>query len=98
MFVLASVCLSAQTMNVPKVNSKFGKPTKEEMLMSVYEPDTTAAVVCLYKETEIYYEDLVNFYLGSYCSEVDADYYAIITMEDARDMQADLMSKYSLVE
>ena len=58
MLVLGSVCLSAQTMNVPKVNPKFGKPTKEEMEMSVYEPDTTAAAVCLYKETEIYYEDL----------------------------------------
>ena len=58
MLVLGSVCLFAQTMNVPKVNPKFGKPTKEEMEMSVYEPDTTAAAVCLYKETEIYYEDL----------------------------------------
>ena len=28
--------------------------TKEEMEMSVYVPDTTAAAVCLYKETEIY--------------------------------------------
>ena len=58
MLILGSVCLSAQTMNVPKVNSKFGKPTKEEMLMSVYEPDTTAAVVCLYKETKVTYYDI----------------------------------------
>ena len=58
MFVLVSVCLSAQTMNVPRVNPKFGKPTKEEMLMSVYEPDSTAAVVCLYKETKVTYFDI----------------------------------------
>jgi hypothetical protein len=58
MFVLVSVCLSAQTMNVPIVNPKFGKPTKEEMLMSVYEPDSTAAVVCLYKETKVTYFDI----------------------------------------
>ena len=52
----------------------------------------------LIEAEEIYYEDLVDFYLGSYCSEVDADYYAIITMEDAHDMQEDLMSKYISVE
>ena len=62
MLVLGSVCLSAQTINVPKVNPKFGKPTKEEMEMSVYEPDTTAAAVCLYKETEIYANVSIPFY------------------------------------
>lgn len=56
--VLECVCLFAQSVNIPKVNSKFGNPTKEEMLMTVYEPDTTAAAVCLYKETEVYYEHL----------------------------------------
>lgn len=55
-FVLGSICLFAQTINVPKVNPKFGKPTKEEMEMTIYEPDTTAVAVCLYKETLIDYE------------------------------------------
>ena len=56
LFILGSISLFAQVVNVPRVNSKFGKPTKEEMEMLVYEPDTTAAAVCLYKETLIDYE------------------------------------------
>ena len=53
LFVLAltgSLSLSAQT--IP-VNTKFGEVSKAELEMTVYEPDTSAVALILYRDTEI---------------------------------------------
>lgn len=41
-----------------KENPKFGKPTNEEMAMSVYAPDTSAAAVVLYESRDVRYDYL----------------------------------------
>lgn len=38
-----------------KENPKFGKPTQEEMTMTTYAPDTSAAAVVLYASREVSY-------------------------------------------
>ena len=55
---IASGVLGQET-TTPEVNTKFGKPSDEELKMTVYEPDTTAAAVVLCKKTNVFY-DVVN--------------------------------------
>lgn len=57
--VLLLICihtLSAQTPETLSPNGKFGKPTPEELSMTVYSPDSSAAAVVLYKQTVVGYE------------------------------------------
>lgn len=39
-----------QEISVPEVNTKFGKPSDEELKMTTYAPDTTATAVVLCKK------------------------------------------------
>lgn len=53
--LLAAVCITAIAFAQKKDNFKFGKPSMEEMTMSVYEADPDAEAVILYENTEISY-------------------------------------------
>lgn len=46
-FVIAALCLAIKAQAL-EVNTNFGKPTMEEMEMTVYEPDQDASAVVLY--------------------------------------------------
>ena len=48
------------------VNMKFGKPTKEEMQMTVYEADPNAEAVVLYRQTDVEYTVQTISYLVDY--------------------------------
>lgn len=52
---LCSVWMVAQTTNI-EPNKRFGKPSEEEMNLSVYTPDTTATAVILYKMTKAHFD------------------------------------------
>ncbi len=48
------------------VNMKFGKPTKEEMLMAVYEAEPDAEAVVLYRQTNVEYTVQPTSFLVDY--------------------------------
>ena len=54
------------TADAADVNMKFGKPTKEEMQMAVYEADPNAEAVVLCRLTNVEYTVQMNSYLVDY--------------------------------
>lgn len=54
LLTLCTVCMSAQQLQTP--NTKFGKPTNEELTMSTYTRDTSATAVVLCQLTSIKYD------------------------------------------
>ncbi len=65
---IASGVLGQET-TPPEVNTKFGKPSNEELKMTVYEPDTTAAAVVLCKKTNVFYDVINNDFRINYIYE-----------------------------
>lgn len=65
---IASGVLGQET-TTPEVNTKFGKPSNEELKMTVYEPDTTAAAVVLCKKTNVFYDVVNNDFRINYIYE-----------------------------
>ena len=65
---IASGVLGQET-TTPEVNTKFGKPSDEELKMTVYEPDTTAAAVVLCKKTNVFYDVINNDFRINYIYE-----------------------------
>ena len=61
-FTVACLTASAQL----PINTKFGKPTKEEMEMTVYPADSTAEAVVLCRLTTVNYSVQTNGYLVDY--------------------------------
>lgn len=61
-FLISVLTVSAQE----NVNMKFGKPTKEEMEMTVYNPDPDADAVVLCRLTNVEYTVQINGYLVDY--------------------------------
>ena len=47
-FLCLPVAFSQQAEAVIKPDLKYGKPSKEELLLSAYTPDTTATAICLF--------------------------------------------------
>lgn len=64
LFVL--LALPFATANAADVNMKFGKPTQEEMKMTVYEPDSAADAVVLCRLTDVEYTVQLSGYLVDY--------------------------------
>ena len=62
LLLLAGLNVAAQQ----PVNTKFGKPTKEEMEMTVYDADPNAEAVVLYRQTNVEYTVQTNSYLVDY--------------------------------
>ena len=60
------VAVSAQG----QVNMKFGKPTKEELQMTVYEPEPDAEAVVLCRLTDVEYTVQMTSYLVDYHEKV----------------------------
>ena len=52
------------------VNMKFGKPTDEEMNMTVYDADSTAEAVVLCRLTDVSYTIQFNGYLVDYREKI----------------------------
>ncbi len=48
---------------------KLGKPSKEELSMTVYQPDTTASALVLYKNTELQYDYVKSGFRVNYYNE-----------------------------
>ena len=46
------LCSAAQSV---EPNTKWGKPTAEELSMTVYAPDTSANAVVLYRSADVFY-------------------------------------------
>ncbi len=55
LIVLAAFCCISAVADNKKVNTKFGKPTKQELEMTIYEPDPEAEAVILSKLGEAIY-------------------------------------------
>ena len=53
-----------------QVNMKFGKPTKEELQMTVYEPEPEAEAVVLCRLTDVEYTVQMTSYLVDYHEKV----------------------------
>lgn len=65
--LFSAVQLSAQVEMNLTPNPKFGKPTSEELTMTTYAPDSTAAAVVLYNQTRLVYEwGIESFRLVTY--------------------------------
>ena len=62
LFLMSALTVSAQQ----NVNMKFGKPTKEEMEMTVYSPDPDAEAVVLCRLTDVEYTVQTNSFLVDY--------------------------------
>ena len=62
LFLMSALTVSAQD----NVNMKFGKPTKEEMEMTVYSPDPDAEAVVLCRLTDVEYTVQTSSYLVDY--------------------------------
>ena len=61
-----SLFLSAQATGTLTLNKKLGKPTPEELSMSVYAPDSSAEAVVLYNETTVDYNWALNDFRLNY--------------------------------
>lgn len=56
LLALLACCIRISAQQAPLVpNSKFGKPTPEELSMTTYAPDSSATAVILYNETYVRY-------------------------------------------
>lgn len=55
LFLCISYVLAQQSDPVLKPNLKYGKPTKEELSLITYAPDTTATAVCLLHQGKTYF-------------------------------------------
>ena len=62
LFLMTGLSVSAQQ----NVNTKFGKPTKEEMEMTVYSPDPNAEAVVLCRLTDVEYTVQTSSFLVDY--------------------------------
>ncbi|MBR4730631.1 MAG: hypothetical protein IK075_10295 [Prevotella sp.] len=62
LFLMSALTVSAQQ----NVNMKFGKPTKEEMEMTVYSPDPDAEAVVLCRLTDVEYTVQTSSFLVDY--------------------------------
>ena len=62
LFLMTGLSISAQQ----NVNMKFGKPTKEEMEMTVYSPDPDAEAVVLCRLTDVEYTVQTSSFLVDY--------------------------------
>ena len=62
LFLLACTWLTAIAQE--DVNMKFGKPTKEEMQMTIYTPDPQADAVVLCRLTDVEYTVQRNSFLA----------------------------------
>ncbi len=60
------MCPSAIVMAQDEVNMKFGKPTKTELQMSVYEPEPEASAVVLCRLTDVEYTVQTSSFLVDY--------------------------------
>ena len=58
-----------QEISVPEVNTKFGKPSDEELKMTTYAPDTTATAVVLCKKTGAFYDFVADDFRLNYSYE-----------------------------
>lgn len=68
-FVLCFFAKGWAAQSVADSNLKYGKPTDEELSMTVYAPDSSAVAVVLYKKTEAYYEFIANNFRINYAHE-----------------------------
>ena len=62
--LLASICLTAAAQD--NVNTKFGKPTQQEMAMTTYAAEPNAEAVMLCRLTDVAYTIQTNGYLVDY--------------------------------
>lgn len=58
--LLLMLSISPSLLKAQSPNTKFGKPTDEELNMSVYAPDESAEAVVLYKSTKVWYAYIVD--------------------------------------
>lgn len=58
-----------QDITVPEINTKFGKPTDEELKMTTYAPDTAAVAAVLCKKADAYYDILTGDFRINYAYE-----------------------------
>lgn len=58
-----------QEVPVPEVNTKFGKPSEEELKMTTYAPDTTAAAAVLCNRTDAFYDIVASDFRINYSYE-----------------------------
>ena len=56
------ISISIATMNAQEYGVKFGKVSKEDLSLNVYEADTTAEAVILYEEGMLKYDLLKDGY------------------------------------
>ena len=69
-FITLFACLWQTAAAQDQVNMKFGKPTKEEMQMTVYEPEPEADAVVLCRLTDVNYTIQTNGYLVDYLEKI----------------------------
>ena len=70
MTIVVGVMTALTGMAQQTVNKKFGKPTKEEMQMTVYEADSAAEAVVLCRLTKVEYTIQPRDYLVDYHEKV----------------------------
>lgn len=58
-----------QELTAPEVNTKFGKPTDEELKMTTYAPDTAAVAAVLCKKADAFYDILSGDFRITYTYE-----------------------------
>lgn len=58
-----------QEVSVPEVNTKFGKPTDEELKMTTYAPDTAAVAAVLCKKADAFYDIVAGDFRITYTYE-----------------------------
>lgn len=70
--LLLSLCSTLLLANEKPIspNLKFGKPTLEELNMTTYAPDSSAAAVVLYKKTDVSYRIIANDFQIIYVHKV----------------------------
>ena len=64
LIIMATSCLTMSAQG--DVNLKFGKPTQQELQMTVYEPDPEADAVVLCRLSDVNYTVQRNSYLVDY--------------------------------
>lgn len=73
-FIFLLACFMAgqiygQEASIPEINTKFGKPSDEELKMVAYAPDTTAIAVVLCKKTDAFYDFVASDFRLTYTYE-----------------------------
>lgn len=70
MLMVLGVMVATSAAAQQVVNTKFGKPTDEEMAMTVYDADSTAEAVVLCRLTDVAYTIQFNGYLVDYREKI----------------------------